>query len=220
MPDEKELKIERKARGVIPSKLSELINDLDFITAKDLENIIFANQTGNYTGLSGEEAEVVVDNLKRTIGVIILKTFEDHLKELLPKEADRYSDGIYLLKAEVKQGSPVFSFIKNEASLNGPYYYGNTSAEPQYLTESLIKSLSNGGEGKGDREYNYSSYKQRQVLAYPAEYGLLSEIKHLQSGINVIDLFTKVDLVVGGIDYYVYISQSTSTGEYTYKFSY
>lgn len=212
--------IERRARGVIPTKVSDLQNDLNFITKEDFENFILSSQEGSFTGLTNEGVEVIVDNLKRTIEAKLVKSFEESLSGLVPYSNGKYSDGTYLLKATVSNGEISFRFAESDSSLIKRYYYGSTTVEPEYISESIIKSLNNGGEGKGDREVTFSSYKQRQIFAYPAEYGQLKRIDHIQSGMEVTSLFERYTVDVGGVAYLVYVSHSVSTGEYTYKFSY
>lgn len=220
MEENKCLSPKLKARGVIPEKVSDLDNDLKFITAKELENIIFANQVGAYTGEVGEEIEVIVDNLYKTIGVRVLKSIEDQLTKLLPKSNGLIKEGNYVLKATVSGQQPIFVFSEESSLLSTNYYYGNVSVGAENITEDVIKTLSNGGPVKEDKEYTYSTYKQYQVFAYPVKFGALSSIEHVQTGFNVLELFNLVEVKVGELDYYVYVSETPSTGEYTYRFKY
>lgn len=220
MPDNTKPSVERKARGVIPTKVSDLQNDLGFITKEDFEEFIISTGEGSFSGVANNGIAVVVDNLKRTIEAKLIKSFEESLSDLLPYLNGKYSDGTYLLRATVSNGEVSFRFAESDSSLVKRYYYGSTTVEPEYLSESIIRSLNNGGEGKGDREFTFSSYKQRQVFAYPAEYGPLKRIDHIQSGMEVTSLFERYTVDVGGVTYLAYVSHSVSTGEYTYKFSY
>lgn len=213
--------VSMKAKGVIPSKVSELENDLKYITEEQLKDIIWKNESGEYTGLSDDRVKVIVDNLYKTIKVELLKTLEDDLVTLLPKKEGNPVDGTYLLKAVVSNNSPVFSFLDGKDLIKTtPYYYGNVSVNSSDLTEDIIKSLSNGGDERGDREYTYYSYKQYQVFAYPSSFGKLSDITSAQAGIDIIEIFDLVTVWVDGTEYYAYVSMRPSTGEYTYKFVY
>lgn len=212
---------ERKSRGVIPEKVSELENDAKYITQDELEKMAFESIKGTYTGASTEEAEVIVDNLYRTIKVRLLKSLEDDLKTLLPQRGGNFQEGVYLLKAVVSGNSPAFSFLESgDIIKTNPYFYGNVSVDSTGLTDEIVKSLSNGGDKRENKTYTYHSYKQRQVFAYPADYGELSSISLVKVGIDVIDLFEKVRLVINGVNYLAYISINSSTGEYEYRFTY
>ena len=214
------LSVEQKARGVLPTRVSQLENDKEYITAEDLKEIVWADKTGEYSGVKNESVEVIVDSLRHKIEAKLLKTFEDDLKKILPKDQNGFIDGLYSLRAVVSEGNPIFSFSLEGQQLSANYYYGNVSVDSSSITEEIIRTLSNGGADKGEREYTYNTYKQRQVFSYPASFGKLSEIEHIQTGFNVMELFELVELTVGGVIYYVYISETPSTGEYTYKFIY
>lgn len=210
-----------QVRGVIPTKVSDLENDLQFVSQEQLDRI--ANLTG-YTGKDSDTTTVLVDNLARTIEVIAKL---DLLTNSLPKDTNgNFKDGTYLLRASVANGIPVLEWGESSGSGSGTsgiglYYYGQVEVSSlDELTGDLVKGLSPDGPIKGDREFKFTSKNQRQVFAYPKDFGELSSIVHKETGFNVTGSFEVIDLVIDGIPYYIYISYNPSTGSYTYQFKY
>lgn len=220
MDGEKTLEIKRKARGVIPSRVSELENDLEYITKEDLKDIVLANQVGNYTGISDEDVKVVVDNLYKTIKVEILKTLQDDLKKLLPTEDGNIKDGGYMLKAFVSSQAASFRFVEETFAIPSVYYFGCSSVGKDSITDSIVTNLTSEKSTKITKEVSYLANKQYQVFAYPEHFGKLSKIIHLQSGLEVTNGFALKEMLISGYIYYVYISEIPSTGDYTYRFIY
>ena len=222
MVDKECLGVSQRSRGVIPTRVSDLENDLEFISREDLEKIVESSTTGEYTGAVDPEGntEVIVDNLYKTIRVKLLRKIEDSLEKLLPVENGKLKDGGFILSASVEQGKAFFGFSESSYIIPANYYYGNTSSALSDIAEADILSLSNGGSTKEDKEYTYFTYKQYQVFAYPSRFGELSEIRLGKTGLNVIDLFSRKELKVNGLDYYVYESEASVTGDFVYKFIY
>lgn len=212
------LKVGTRARGTIPNKVSDLENDLEFVTEKQLDEVIIKAQAG-YHGLENETAKVEVDNLNRTIEVIAKG---DDLKSTLPKDDEgKYIEGEYSLTAVVDlNGNVEFKWSKG-AVVVSPYYYGAVSKAVTDLTSADIMALSSDGTIKGDRSYTFDVTKQRVVFAYPAGYGELNRIILVSTiEFNVTDSFQLVNMDIGGVPYYVYISYNSSTGTYNYQFKY
>lgn len=232
------------AKGTIPDKVSQLENDLEFVTKKQLEKVIIEGG-GYFEGLENDTAKVIVDNVDRTIEVEVKpQTFEgvesptavvtvdneartisvkaEELKSYLPKDGTgKFMPGTYSLRATVtSEGIPTFDWIPEVVTLS-PYYYGVTDKAISLFTDADLKRLTPDGTTKGDRTLDFSQVKQRTVFGYPASFGSLTAI--MLKGvieINAISSFEKVTLTVDGVIYYVYMSYNTSTGNYRYEFKY
>lgn len=212
------LKVGTRARGTIPNKVSDLENDLKFVTEKQLDEVIIEAQAG-YNGLENETAKVEVDNLNRTIEVIAKG---DDLKSTLPKDEEgKYVEGEYSLTAVVDENGNVRFVWSNGPIISNPYYYGVTDKAIADLTSADIVVLTPDGTKKGDREYTISPYRERVVFAYPAEFGELDRIILVSTiEFNVTDSFQKLSMEISGTTYLVYISYNASTGTYNYQFKY
>lgn len=207
-----------QARGVIPEKVSDLQNDVPYVSREELESIAKVN---GYKGKKNKTAEVVVDNVEKTIEVFA--TGED-IKDFLPTDTSgEYLDGTYNLRATVVNGVPTLQWVEVETGpiIISPYYYGLVDiATISDLTDDIVKELIQDGLDKSDKEYQFVSKNQRQVIAYPAKFGELSLIQHKETGFTITSMFEKVDLVIDGVAYYTYISYNPSTGTYTYIYKY
>lgn len=206
-----------QARGVIPEKVSDLQNDVPFVSREELEALAKLN---GYTGKKNKTAEVVVDNIEKTIEVFCKG---DDLKETLPKdETGVYLDGTYTLRAVVVNGVPALQWVdSSEPIVISPYYYGLVEIDSvEDLTTDIVKGLIQDGLEKSNKEYQFTSKNQRQVMAYPAKFGELSSIIHKETGFTITTMFEKVDLIIDGVAYYAYISYNPSTGTYTYLYNY
>ena len=212
----KVLRPRTQARGVIPEKVSDLLNDAKYVTQEDLETLVKVE----YTGKKNDTAEVIVNNIEKTIEVF---SKGENIKDSLPKEDDgRYSDGVYALQATVVDGVPVLQWVVSSGEIvTSPYYYGLVTLDSiDSLTSDIVKSLTQDGIKKENKEYRFVSKKQRQVMAYPAKFGKLSSIIHVESGINITTMFNILDLIIDGVGYYVYINHISNTGTFTYSYNY
>lgn len=70
------------------------------------------------------------------------------------------------------------------------------------------------------KEYSYEALKNRCLFAYPAVYGDLNKIIHVQTGFDVTTSFSKLELVINEATYNVYIQTAYSTGSYTYSYKF
>lgn len=212
------LKVGTRARGTIPNKVSDLENDLKFVTEKQLSDVIIEAQAG-YNGIDNETAEVRVDNLNRTIEVIAKG---DDLKSTLPRDDEgKPIEGEYSLTAVVDDEGNISFVWSKGAVVVSPYYYGTVSKTADSLTPADIMALTADGTTKGDREYTFNPLRERVVFAYPAGFGQLSRIILVSTiEFNVTDSFQLVNMDIGGVPYYVYISYNASTGNYDYQFKY
>lgn len=205
-----------QTRGVLPKKVSDLPNDIGYVTREELDS--FTEITG-YTGKSTVGADVSVDNTNKTIEV---NPKVDFIFDTLPKDRDgKFIDGDYFLCTTVIDGVPNLYWLTLSLPVKGPYYYGQVKVNSlDEITPNLIKNLSQDGFEKSDKEYIFISNKQRQVMAYPAEFGELSSIVHKETGIDIIKAFEKLSLIIDGVRYYVYVTYNPSTGAYTYLYNY
>lgn len=99
-----------------------------------------------------------------------------------------------------------------------PYYQGVIS-EGTTINEALIIGLNEKIEAKGTKSYSYTTdAAQCAVIAYPASYGVLKEIKDPN---NFTQTWTRYDNVsINSVSYYVYVSAAAAATGCTYKFSY
>ena len=213
------LKVGTRARGTIPNKVSDLENDLKFVTEKQLDKVIIEAQAG-YHGLENETAKVEVDNLNRTIEVIAKY---DDLKKTLPKDSQGYYiQGTYSLSAIVDNlGKVRFVWSSSGPIVTAPYYYGVTNKSISEITPAEILSLPTDGTAMGDREYTFNPVRERVIFACPANFGELDKIVLISvMDFDVTDSFQKLTMTLNGVDYYIYVSYNSSTGSYNYKFKY
>lgn len=98
-----------------------------------------------------------------------------------------------------------------------PYYYGVVTGGVD-ITDGLIKALHKVVEVKGNKSYSYTTTSnQCAVIAYPASYGTLSEIKDAN---NFTQNWNMLEKTIDDVPYYVYVSAAAAATNFTYKFNY
>ena len=97
-----------------------------------------------------------------------------------------------------------------------PYYVGVLDT----LDETNIKTLTKKVEVKENKDIAFTTTGlQTVVFAYPKSYGVLSSIIN-QNNYEVISNFTKTDLSIDSIDYYVYSLPDVNLNNFKYSFKY
>lgn len=100
-----------------------------------------------------------------------------------------------------------------------PYYYGAVAASVTTPTASNITGLTKIVQAKGNKSYNFTCNNQKMVYAYPKSYGALSKILDANS-FDVTGTFTRSEVTVGGVAYYVYINDASTVSSFKMTFNY
>lgn len=100
-----------------------------------------------------------------------------------------------------------------------PYYYGAVAASVTSPTASNITGLTKSVQAKGNKSFNYTCNNQKMVYAYPKSYGALSKILDANS-FDVTGTFTRSEVTVGGVAYYVYINDASTVSSFKMTFNY
>lgn len=99
-----------------------------------------------------------------------------------------------------------------------PYYYGAVAASVTSPTASNVTALNKKIEAKGNKSYNFTCNNQKMVYAYPKSYGALSKILDTNS-FDVTGTFTRSEVTVGGVAYYVYINDASTVSAFKMTFN-
>ena len=98
-----------------------------------------------------------------------------------------------------------------------PYYYGVIASDAT-ITAALITGLTEDVTTQGSRYYSYTTTStQCAVIAYPASYGELSQIKDAN---NFTQTWSRFDININNVPYYVYKSGAAAATNFAYEFSY
>lgn len=100
-----------------------------------------------------------------------------------------------------------------------PYYYGAVAASVTSPTASNVTALNKKIEAKGNKSYNFTCNNQKMVYAYPKSYGALSKILDANS-FDVTGTFTRSEVTVGGVAYYVYMNDASTVSAFKMTFNY
>ena len=100
-----------------------------------------------------------------------------------------------------------------------PYYYGAVAASMTTPTASNITGLTKIVQAKGNKSFNYTCDNEKMVYAYPKSYGALSKILDANS-FDVTGTFTRSEVTVGGVAYYVYINNASTVSSFKMTFNY
>lgn len=123
----------------------------------------------------------------------------------------------YTVKVSEENGTANVVSSTASYSFVDPYYCGVIDQGAE-INEALITALSEKVEAKGAKSYTYTTTStQCAVIAYPASYGVLKEIKDPN---NFTQTWTRHSLTIGTISYYAYVSAAAAATGCTYKFSY
>ncbi|EET60360.1 hypothetical protein BRYFOR_07556 [Marvinbryantia formatexigens DSM 14469] len=99
-----------------------------------------------------------------------------------------------------------------------PYYYGAVAADA-VVNEELVKAAAKSVQAKGNKSFNYTCNNQKMLYAYPASYGALSKILDANS-FDVTGTFTRSEVTVGGVAYYVYTNDPSTVSAFKMTFNY
>ena len=100
-----------------------------------------------------------------------------------------------------------------------PYYYGAVAASVTTPTASNITGLTKIVQAKGNKSYNFTCNNQKMVYAYPKSYGALSKILDTNS-FDVTGTFTRSEVTIGGVAYYVYMNDASTVSAFKMTFNY
>ena len=100
-----------------------------------------------------------------------------------------------------------------------PYYYGAVAASMTTPTASNITGLTKIVQAKGNKSFNYTCDNEKMVYAYPKSYGALSKILDANS-FDVTGTFTRSEVTIGGVAYYVYMNDASTVSAFKMTFNY
>lgn len=98
-----------------------------------------------------------------------------------------------------------------------PYYYGAIAADAT-PTESLIKAATKSVQAKSNKSFNFTCNNQKMMYAYPKSYGALTKILDANN-FDVTGTFTRSELTVGGVEYYVYVNDASTVSSFKMTFN-
>ena len=99
-----------------------------------------------------------------------------------------------------------------------PYYYGVLAAGAT-PTESLVKAGTKVVQQKGNKSFAFTANNQKMFYAYPKTHGNLTKILDANS-FDVTGTFTKTELTIGGVAYYVYSNDASTVSGFKMTFNY
>ena len=135
----------------------------------------------------------------------------------LSDSLDGTTNTTYTVKVSEKDGTADVVTSTATYTFVDPYYQGVIEKDAT-IDEALITSLSEKIESKGAKSYTYTTTSsQCAVIAYPASYGVLKEIKDQN---NFTQTWTRYTVTINSVSYYVYVSAASAATDFTYKFSY
>lgn len=100
-----------------------------------------------------------------------------------------------------------------------PYYWGPVAANVTSPTAANVTALTKSVQAKGNKSFNYTCNNQKMVYAYPKSYGALSNILDANS-FDVTGTFTRSEVTVGDVAYYVYINDASTVSSFKMTFNY
>lgn len=97
-----------------------------------------------------------------------------------------------------------------------PYYYGTTFNVPtttdiQYFTKKIV--------GKGNQAIVYNMSQTRAVFCCYKNNGAISTILDT-NGFDATCTFTRIEMQIDGVDYYVYYNEPSTNSNFTFTFKY
>lgn len=177
-----------------------------------------------YDVVEDEISEITLSAVvtKKTYDVQSLKFFAD---DVLLESKDIASGGTYNFKfvpdSPIKKDT-VFKVVVSDGKLSGSAsktvkfvgksYYGFVAKEIGEPTEAQVKALQFNvlKDVKGFVYEKVTFDFNKIVYAYPKSFGALASIKDLDNNINYTNSFTKSEIQIDGIDYFVYIQNNAS----------
>ena len=116
-------------------------------------------------------------------------------------------------------GEQAYSAKTGKYTFVSPYYYGAVAASVTTPTASNVTGLTKIVEAKGIKSFNYTCNNQKMVYAYPKSYGALSKILDTNS-FDVTGTFTRSEVTIGGVAYYVYMNDASTVSAFKMTFNY
>lgn len=112
---------------------------------------------------------------------------------------------------QVSANTGTFTFVS-------PYYYGAADAGAA-VNSDLVLGLQKIIQTKGNKSFNFTCNNQKMVYAYPKSYGVLSKIYDANS-FDVTGTFTRQEVTVGSVAYYVYVNEASTVSAFKMTFNY
>lgn len=123
------------------------------------------------------------------------------------------------VEVEDYRAEQIYTAKTGKYTFVSPYYYGAVAASVTTPTASNVTSLTKKVEAKGNKSFNYTCNNQKMAYAYPKSYGALSKILDANS-FDVTGTFTRSEVTVGGVAYYVYINDASTVSSFKMTFNY
>ena len=162
-----------------------------------------------YTDSSASSGSFSVPALTRSSkGTIVLTGTVNYAQGAQPKDS-KGADYQTPLPAGSVTASKTVNFIQ-------AYYYGKSATSTISDFTGLTKSVT----AKGEKKFSFTTNNEYMVMAYDASYGNLKTILD-PNGFDVTSGWTKSSLTVGGLNYFVYISNDPTTdtnAQFTFKY--
>lgn len=117
----------------------------------------------------------------------------------------------YLAEAHYTAKTGKYTFVP-------PYYWGPVAANVTSPTAANVTALTKVVQARGNKSFNYTCNNQKMVYAYPKSYGVLSKILDANS-FDVTGTFTRSEVTVGGVAYYVYINDASTVSSFKMTFN-
>ena len=113
--------------------------------------------------------------------------------------------------------------MTNQFDFVYPYYIGVCEEDAQ-IDEQLVLGLNKKIEMKGNKVINFTTDNQKMIIAYPAEYGVISKV-YDANNFDITSSFKCNTISVTGLDgvaqdYYVYSNEASTVDNFAIKFSY
>ena len=112
---------------------------------------------------------------------------------------------------QVSVNTGTFTFVS-------PYYYGAIDASAPVNSDAIL-ALQKIVQVKGNKSFNFTCNNQKMVYAYPKSYGVLSKIFDANS-FDVTGTFTRQEVTVGSVAYYVYVNEASTVSAFKMTFNY
>lgn len=162
-----------------------------------------------YTDSSASSGSFSIPALTRSSkGTIVLTGTVNYAQGAQPKDS-KGADYQTPLPAGSVTASKTVNFIQ-------AYYYGKSATS----TISDFTGLTRSVTAKGEKKFSFTTNNEYMVMAYDASYGNLKTILD-PNGFDVTSGWTKSSLTVGGLNYFVYISNDPTTdtnAQFTFKY--
>jgi len=119
----------------------------------------------------------------------------------------KYADGVIkqtLLGLDYPETSIKAGSVNSNKSIKAyaNSYYGVITGNS--ITEEEVKNLTSSTNTSKSYTATFNLTNQRSVFLYPASFGILSTIKDANN-FDYINSYTRSEMVIDGVDYYVYI---------------